>query len=58
MDSALAIKLNLFTDLIPFVKIWIHAVWTTKNRESLPVKAIRPKVFEQMQQNALNYQWL
>jgi len=39
---------------MPFVKIWIHAVWTTKNRESILNKTIRQNVFEHIHKNALN----
>ena len=39
---------------MPFVKIWIHAVWATKNREPLLNKTIRKTVFKHIHQNALN----
>lgn len=32
--------------IMSFIKIWIHAVWATKNREPLLAKEIRPKMFE------------
>lgn len=38
---------------MPFVKIWIHAVWATKRREKLLIKKIRQNVFEHIHQNAL-----
>ena len=38
---------------MPFVKIWIHAVWTTKNRATLLDKRIRQTVFEHIHQNAM-----
>jgi len=38
---------------MPFVKIWIHAVWATKSRTKLLDKEIRPTVFEHIHQNAL-----
>ncbi len=38
---------------MPFVKIWIHAVWTTRNKETLLDKAIRQLVFVHIHQNAL-----
>jgi len=37
---------------MPFVKIWIHAVWSTKNREPFLVSDIRQQVFLHMQNNA------
>ena len=38
---------------MPFVKIWIHAVWTTKNRTALLDTRIRQTVFEHIHQNAM-----
>ena len=35
-----------------YVKIWIHAVWTTKNREPLLVKNIRKTVLDHIKENA------
>ena len=37
-----------------FVKIWIHAVWTVKNRHPLLNQDIRQNVFEHIHQNALD----
>ena len=37
---------------MPYVKIWVHLVWTTKNREPLLTADIRQKVFEHIRQNA------
>ncbi len=37
---------------MPFVKIWIHFVWSTKNREPLLTDEIRQKVFEHIRENA------
>jgi putative transposase len=48
LHLALAIK-----KIMPFTKIWVHAVWSTKKRETLLDKAIRPNVFEHIHQNAL-----
>ena len=39
---------------MPFVKIWIHAVWATRNRETLLDKPMRKLVFEHIHQNALD----
>ena len=36
-----------------YVKIWIHAVWSTKNRRKLMNKEIRPLVFEHIHKNGL-----
>ena len=38
---------------MPFVKVWIHAVWATKNREPYLEDGIRQKVFRHMRENAL-----
>lgn len=35
-----------------FVKIWIHAVWGTKNREPLLIKEIRKGLFQHIKENA------
>ena len=35
-----------------YVKIWIHAVWTTKNREKFLVKNVRQKLFEHIREDA------
>ncbi len=39
---------------MPFVKIWIHSVWSTKNREPLLDKSLRKTLFDHIHQNALN----
>ena len=38
---------------MPFVKIWIHAVWTTKNRIPFLNSEIRQEVFKHIHQYAL-----
>ncbi|MBL0153063.1 MAG: IS200/IS605 family transposase [Chitinophagaceae bacterium] len=37
---------------MPFSKIWIHLVWSTKNREPLLTDNIRRKVFNHIRENA------
>jgi putative transposase len=37
---------------MPFVKIWIHFVWSTKNREPLLTEEIRQRVFQHIRENA------
>jgi REP element-mobilizing transposase RayT len=37
---------------MPSTRIWIHLVWSTKNREPLLQKEIRAKMFEHIGQNA------
>ena len=37
---------------MPFVKVWLHFVWSTKNREPFLTDEIRPKVFRHIRENA------
>ncbi len=37
---------------MPFVKVWIHFVWSTKNREPFLKDEIRPNVFQHIRENA------
>jgi REP element-mobilizing transposase RayT len=37
---------------MPLVKVWIHFVWSTKNRQPLLSDEIRPKVFRHIRHNA------
>jgi REP element-mobilizing transposase RayT len=37
-----------------YVKIWVHLVWTTKNRESILTKEIRRAIFNHIRENAEN----
>lgn len=37
---------------MPHVKVWIHFVWSTKNREPFLSEKIRKKVFEHIRANA------
>lgn len=37
---------------MPWVKVWIHFVWSTKNREPYLRDEIRPKVFRHIRENA------
>lgn len=37
---------------MPYIKIWIHTVWSTANREPLLNKEIRYQVFEHIRENA------
>jgi len=40
-------------EIMSWVRVWIHLVFTTKNKEKLLItKAIRKKLFEHIQQNA------
>ncbi|MFL6210431.1 MAG: IS200/IS605 family transposase [Pyrinomonadaceae bacterium] len=37
---------------MPHVKVWIHFVWSTKNRTPLLITEIRPQVFQHIRENA------
>lgn len=37
---------------MPFVKVWIHFVWSTKNRFPFLTDEIRPRVFQHIRENA------
>ncbi len=37
---------------MPYLKIWIHLIWSTKNRATLLDKEIRPKLFSHIRDNA------
>jgi REP element-mobilizing transposase RayT len=37
---------------MPFVNVWIHFVWSTKNREPYLTDEIRQKVFQHIRENA------
>ncbi len=38
---------------MPYIKIWLHLVWATKQREPLLAKPIRQNVFDHIKENAL-----
>jgi putative transposase len=37
---------------MPYIKIWIHAVWSTKRRERLITKELKPKILQHIKDNA------
>src|SRR4051794_16015233 len=37
---------------MPHVKVWVHFVWTTKNRRPFLTDDIRQRVFDHIRQNA------
>lgn len=37
---------------MPFVKVWIHFVWSTKNREPLLSDDVRQRIFQHIRENA------
>jgi REP element-mobilizing transposase RayT len=38
---------------MPFIRVWIHYVWATKNREPVLIDPIRTQLFDHIKQNAL-----
>lgn len=38
---------------MPYSKIWIHAMWSTKNREPYISKILKPKLIAHIKENAL-----
>ncbi len=36
-----------------YIKVWVHLVWTTKNREPILEDSIRKQVFAHIRENAL-----
>ena len=38
--------------LMPHVRIWIHLIWSTKNREPLMSKRLRATIFSHIEENA------
>jgi putative transposase len=37
---------------MPYVRVWVHLIWSTKNREPLLAKELRPGLFEHIKANA------
>ena len=37
---------------MPYARVWIHFVWSTKNREPHLVDSMRQKVFQHIKSNA------
>lgn len=46
------IKLLVNLSYMPFIKVWIHLVWATKNREPLLAQDIRQRFFTHIRDNA------
>ena len=40
-------------NFMPFVRVWIHYVWSTKNREPILIDKFRYPLFEHIRENAL-----
>jgi REP element-mobilizing transposase RayT len=38
---------------MPYTKIWIHLIWTTKNREKIITGNLKPLLLEHIKENAL-----
>ena len=37
---------------MPFIKVWIHFIWSTKNREKLISKKLKPELLSHIKDNA------
>ena len=37
---------------MPYIKIWIHLIWSTKNRERIITKEIKPELLGHIRENA------
>lgn len=37
---------------MPYIRIWVHAVWGTKSRERLITKELKPKLLNHIKENA------
>jgi REP element-mobilizing transposase RayT len=37
---------------MPWIKVWIHFVWSTKDHEPYLIDSIRPQVFKHIRENA------
>jgi putative transposase len=37
---------------MPFIKLWVHLIWSTKNRDSLISKELKPKLLAHIRENA------
>ena len=37
---------------MPYIKIWIHLIWSTKNRERIITKELKPKLLEHIKENS------
>ena len=37
---------------MPYIKVWIHYVWSTKNREAILTDSFRDSLFDHIKQNA------
>lgn len=37
---------------MPFITIWIHLIWSTKNRQPLLTAKLRPQIFSHIRENA------
>jgi REP element-mobilizing transposase RayT len=38
---------------MPFIRVWIHYVWATKNRQAILTEDIRAALFNHIKQNAI-----
>jgi len=36
---------------MPYIRVWIHLIWSTKNREPILERELRSKVFDHIKTN-------
>jgi len=39
---------------MPYIKIWIHLIFSTKNRDNLITKQLKPQLLEHIKENSIN----
>jgi putative transposase len=62
LNSSVCIEINIHSpelqlgekneECMPYVRIWVHLFWATKNREPVLRKEIRKQIFRHIKQNA------
>lgn len=39
---------------MPFVRIWIHLIWATKNRDKIINSELKPRILQHIKENSIN----
>ena len=39
---------------MPFVRIWIHLIWATKNRDKIINSELKPRILQHINENSIN----
>jgi len=37
---------------MPYIRVWLHVIWSTKNRERIITKELKPELLEHIRKNA------